>query len=87
MTARDGLRVPFGLAVAMAGQPVSLVDECLDEYEAAHRAEVLREAADLLESLHGDNEHLARDWDWRDAATIPASCATLLRRIADGSAT
>ena len=63
------------------------VAELLTAYDAVQRAEVLREAADLLDSLLGDNEHLAREWDWWDAATIPASSATLLRRMADGSAT
>lgn len=48
MTARDDIRVPFGLAVAMARQPVSMVDECLDEYEAAHRAEVISELVGVL---------------------------------------
>jgi hypothetical protein len=57
--------------------------EAVDVILAKHRAEVLREGADLLDSLLGDNEHLARDWDWWDAATIPASCAALLRRMAD----
>jgi len=46
VSAREGIRIPFGLAVAMAGQEVGLVDGVLDEYEAAHRAEVLTEAAD-----------------------------------------
>jgi hypothetical protein len=71
VSARDDLRVPFGLAVAMAGQPVSLVDECLDEYEAAHRAEVLREAAATIRHHHGGNH----------------SYADLLDTMADGSAT
>lgn len=49
------------------------------------RAVALTEAADLLDSLHGDNEHLARGWDWWDAATIPASCAALLRAKAQAA--
>ncbi|WP_042400030.1 hypothetical protein [Streptacidiphilus carbonis] len=61
MTARDDLRVPFALAVAMAHQPVSMVDECLDEYEAAHRAEVLNEAADWLTKKYGVTNRAAGD--------------------------
>jgi hypothetical protein len=45
VTARDDIRVPFGFAFAMANRPVAEVDELLDEYEAAHRTEVLTETA------------------------------------------
>lgn len=45
------------------------------------RAAAFTQAADLLDSLDGENE-LTRGWNWWDAATIPASCAALLRTVA-----
>jgi len=48
VSARDDIRVPFGLAFAMANRPVSEVDELLDEYEAVHHNEVLFKVVAVL---------------------------------------
>jgi hypothetical protein len=72
--ARDALHQACYVGMATEAEADARID--------AFRAEVLLEAAALLDSLMGDGEHLTRDWNWWDAATIPASCAALLRRTA-----
>lgn len=58
------------------------IDQLLAQVAAEQRTADFAEGAGLLDSVLGDNLHLTSDWDWWDAATIPASCATLLRHVA-----
>lgn len=85
-----GREIAQGIIASATEADQVAVDRELHRFEEAVRAEhaaevratVLNEAAAVLDTLHGDNEHLARDWNWWDAAEIPGSCAALLRRMA-----
>jgi hypothetical protein len=87
MSAQDKLAEYAAAWIADCGESYDTADAHAARLVQEHRAEVLNEAAAEIERVAVADDGPALQWNWWDAATIPASIAALLRDMAGTNTT